>query len=78
MITLADKVVEQLKSLPYEMQWRVLEFTRALAVSVPHGVPGLQLLRFAGAIPSDDLQLMRQAIEEGCERVDANEWQIPS
>jgi hypothetical protein len=74
MTTLVDKVVDQLKTLPYEMQWRVFEFTRALAVSVPRGVPGPQLLRFAGAIPLDDLQLMRQAIEEGCERVDADEW----
>ncbi len=74
MTTLVDKVVDQLKTLPYEMQWRVLEFTRALAVSVPRGVAGPQLLRFAGTIPLDDLQLMRQAIEEGCERVDTNEW----
>jgi hypothetical protein len=43
-------------------------------MSVPRGVPGPQLLRFAGAISPDDLQLMRQAIEEGCERVDTNEW----
>jgi hypothetical protein len=74
MTTLVDKVVDQLKTLPYEMQWRVFEFTRALVVSVPRGVPGPQLLRFAGAIPLDDLQLMRQAIEEGCERVNTNEW----
>ena len=69
-----DKVIEQLQTLPYELQWRVLEFTRALAVSIPHGIPGRQLLEFAGTIPSDDLQLMRQAIEEGCEQVDTNEW----
>ena len=42
-----DKVVEQLKDLPEELQWRVLEFTRAPAVSAPHGVLGRQLLRFA-------------------------------
>lgn len=69
-----DKVVEQLNALPYELQWRVLEFTHALAISVPHGVSGRQLLRFAGVIPLDDLQLMRQAIEQGCEQVDVNEW----
>lgn len=71
---IVDKVIEHLETLPYELQWRVLEFTRALIVSVPHGVPGRQLVRFAGAIPKDDLQLMRQAIEQGCERVDTNEW----
>jgi len=72
--SIVDKVIEQLKALPHELQWRVLEFTRALAVSTPHGVPGRQLLRFAGSIPMDDVQLMREAIEQGCEQVDANEW----
>ncbi len=69
-----EKVVEQLKDLPYELQWRVLEFTRALAFSTPRGVPGKQLLRFAGAIPVSEVELMRQAIEQGCEQVDVNEW----
>ncbi len=69
-----DKVVEQLKVLPTELQWRVLEFTRALTVFAPHGTPGRQLLAFAGVIPAADLSLMRRAIEEGCERVDADEW----
>jgi len=69
-----DKVIEQLKALPQELQWRVLEFTRALAVSTPHGIPGQQLLRFAGTIPLDDVRLMREAIEHGCEQVDADEW----
>jgi hypothetical protein len=71
---ITDKVVEELKALPTDLQWRVLEFTRALAMSVPRGVPGQQLLSFAGTISFDDLQLMRQAIEEGCEQVDADEW----
>jgi len=71
---IVDKVVEQLKDLPQELQWRVLEFTRALARSTPRGVPGQELLRFAGAISPDDARLMREAIERGCEQVDANEW----
>ena len=69
-----DKVIEQLKALPQELQWRVLEFTRALALSTPRGVPGQQLVRFAGAISLDDVKLMREAIEQGCEQVDADEW----
>jgi len=52
----------------------VLEFTRSLAASTPHGVRGAQLLHFGGAIPEDDLQLMRQAIEKDCEQVDGNGW----
>jgi hypothetical protein len=63
-----------MRDLPYELQWRVLEFTHALTISAPRGVLGRQLLHFAGAIPADDLRLMRQAIEEGCEQVDHDEW----
>ena len=69
-----DKVIEQLKDLPQEMQWRVLEFTRTLAVSTPRGVPGRHLLRFAGIVPPEEAALMREAIEQGCEQVDAHEW----
>lgn len=71
---IVDKVVEQLRDLPQELQWRVLEFARALAQSAPRGVPGRQLLRFAGTISQEDAKLMREAIERGCEQVDANEW----
>ena len=67
MTPIIDRVIEQMEALPYELQWRVFEFTRALVASKPHGVPGRQLVRFAGAIPADDLQLMSQAIEQGCE-----------
>ncbi len=73
-ISIVEKVIEHLKDLPQELQWRVLEFTRSLAVSSPHGVAGIQLLQFAGTIPLDDIQLMRQAIEQGCEQVDADGW----
>ena len=30
-----------------------------------HGIPGQQLLRFAGNISVEDLHLMREAIEQG-------------
>lgn len=72
-----EKVVEQLKELPYELQWRVLEFTRALALTTPRGVPGSHLLRFAGAIPASDVELMRQAIKQGCERVSDKDFEDP-
>ena len=72
--TIIDKVVEQLRELPDELQWRVLEFTRALAVSTPSGTPGRELLRFVGTIPKESAEMIRQAIEEDCERIDADEW----
>jgi len=42
--------------------------------SILEGKPGQTLTRFAGWIAPDDLALMREAIESGCERVDLDEW----
>ena len=73
-ISIIDEVVEQLKVMPQHLQWQVLGFVRALAEADVRGMPGQQLLRFAGSIPPDDLQLMHEAIKQDCERVDADEW----
>lgn len=73
-IPIIEEVVEQLKVMPQHLQWQVLEFVRALVKAEVQGTPGQQLLRFAGSIPSDDLQLMREAIEQDCERIDIDEW----
>lgn len=73
-VPIIEEVVEQLKSMPEHLQWQVLEFVRSLVKAEVRGTPGQQLLRFAGSIPADDLQLMREAIEQDCERVDVDEW----
>jgi hypothetical protein len=73
-IPIIDEVVEQLKVMPQPLQRQVLEFVRSLVKVKVRGTPGQQLLRFAGSIPSDDLQLMRKAIKQDCERVDIDEW----
>jgi hypothetical protein len=72
-IPIIDEVVEQLKVMPQPLQRQVLEFVRSLVKAEVRGIPGQQLLRFAGSIPSGDLQLMREAIEQDCERID-DEW----
>lgn len=72
-VLVKERLLEQLDALPDEMQYRVLDFAEALILTLPKGVPGAQLLKFAGTIPESDLQLMREAIKSGCERVD-DEW----
>ena len=57
------KVIEQLEILTENFQRQVLEFVQALQMFARRGVPGKQLLQFAGAIPLDDLELMQQAIK---------------
>ena len=68
------QVVEHLEALPDNLQRQVLEFVQALHLLAQRGVSGKQLLQFAGTIPPDDLELMREAIEAECERVDLDEW----
>lgn len=68
------EIVEQLERLPYDLQQRVLDFVRALALSQPKGVLGRQLLDFVGTIEQDDLKVMAQTIKDGCERVNLDEW----
>jgi len=38
------------------------------------GIPGNQLLEFAGLIEESDLALMSEAIETSCRQVDEHEW----
>jgi hypothetical protein len=72
--SLDQAILEQLHHLAFEQQRQVLDFTRALASTRIHGVPGQALLRFAGAIDAGDLTTMAQTIEEGCEKVNLDEW----
>ncbi|MEW6386297.1 MAG: hypothetical protein AB1491_02105 [Thermodesulfobacteriota bacterium] len=69
-----QEIIKQLDRLPLELQYRVLNFAQELALSRPKGVPGKQLLPFAGILRADEAAALTQAIEEGCERIDINEW----
>lgn len=72
--SIVEQVIEELKVMPQDLQYLVLEFARNLTSSKVPGVPGKELIRFAGSIPKEDLQLMSEAIEQDCGQVDTNEW----
>jgi len=72
--TITAKVVEQVESLPDELQQQVLDFAQSLHLLMRKGTQGRRLLRFVGCIPGEDLELMSKAIHSGCEQVDKNDW----
>lgn len=81
MVNLDPAVQSELLSyvvkLPGDDQARVLEYARALADKtkpVLRGTPGKDLLRLAGTISEEDARRMMEAIEEGCEQIDASKW----
>jgi hypothetical protein len=75
---ITTQVVEQLEALPENLQRQVLEFIQALQLLAQRGVSGKQLLQFAGTIPPEDLELMRETIEAVCERVDMDDPVLPA
>lgn len=72
--SLIPEIIEELKTLPNNLQQEVLNFVKTLKTSNLHGTPGKELLQFAGSVSSDDLLLISQAIETEFEQVDPNEW----
>lgn len=69
-----DQIIEQLSGMSEEEQRRILEIARSMSTKPGDGVNGNSLLRFAGTISADDARRMSEAIEEGCERIDPDEW----
>jgi len=65
---------EQLDLLPAAQQRQVLDFVRALAAKKGQAASGQALNRFAGTIAKEDLALIADAIDEGCEQVNPDEW----
>ncbi|AFZ26802.1 MULTISPECIES: DUF2281 domain-containing protein [Cylindrospermum] len=77
MQSIQEKIVEKIQLLPEEALTQVLDLVESLTQKTPKkpvGVPGKQLLQFAGSIRADDLELMAKAIEADCGKVDLDEW----
>lgn len=77
MIESLNRVIAKLETLPESQQEKMAQvMLKELAklTSLPKGVKGETLSHYAGIITQDDLQLMSQAISEGCEMIDENEW----
>lgn len=68
-----SKIIEQsLGQLSPHQQKKLFEFLESV-IPEPKNKKH-NLMRFAGSIDQADLSLMEQAISEGCEKIDDNEW----
>jgi hypothetical protein len=65
---------DQLDQLPAAQQRQVLDFARTLAAKKRQTASGRALSEFAGTIAKEDLALIAEAIDEGCEQVNPDEW----
>lgn len=56
------------------VEWYEHDFRHNGHRGTPAGTPGRDLVRFAGTLDNASAGEMTKAIEQGCERVDLNEW----
>jgi len=72
--TTIQEIVERLETFSPAKQKQVLNFIRELSGELPEGTPIQEFLKFIGTIPLEDLEEMKQAIEEDCGHIHASEW----
>ena len=72
--TTIQEIVERLEKLSPGQQRQILDFTLELSGESPKGIPLQELLEFVGLFPPEDLDEIKQAIEEDCGQVDESEW----
>ncbi len=64
--TTIQEIVERLEKLTPLQQKQVLDFALDLSDELSKRYPGEKLLELVGTISPEDLEIMKQAIEEGC------------
>ena len=67
-------IIDDIKKLSFSQQKKLHDYARAMLVSRPVGTKGAELLKFSGIYDKKTLKEMKEAIQEGCEKVDRGEW----
>lgn len=69
-----NALLKEVEQLAPPLQQKVVDYAHALVQPRPRGTPGKELLEFAGILSPKEAKEMMDAIKEGCERIDPNEW----
>ncbi|MCY4552233.1 MAG: hypothetical protein OXC79_01055 [Candidatus Poribacteria bacterium] len=76
-LTTIQEIVERLEKLTLGEQRQVLDFALELTGELAKHYPGKNLLQLAGTISKEDLEIMKQTIEEGCGMASLSQEQHP-
>jgi predicted AAA+ superfamily ATPase len=71
---LREEIINNLNKLPVELQKKVKDFVDALISTIPKGTSGKSLAKYAGTLSNKDAQEFIDAIEDGCERINEDDW----
>jgi len=72
MSTVERELRSRIDQLGPEEKRRLLEYSRTIGSVRPRGTPGSALRDVFGILPEEDARQMERAIEEGCERAEAD------
>ena len=64
--TIIQEIIQRLDKLTPWQQKQILNSVLSFLGEPIRGTPGKELLKFAGTISKEDLEIMKQTIEEGC------------
>ncbi len=71
---LPEQIAEVVEDLDATSRQQVLDFARALQSRQPKGVPGRDLVKFAGTMTTEEADDLQAVIDEGCGQVDPHGW----
>ncbi len=69
-----DQILKDLDRLSPDQQKRAAELVSGLVSVLPQGASIEDLQKVAGTLDEESAREMMAAIEDGCERVDPDEW----
>jgi hypothetical protein len=72
--TVKEQILKDLDRLSPELQQRALRLVHNLADPLPKGASIEDLMSVAGILDDESAREMIEAIEEGCERIDPEDW----
>ena len=72
--TIIQEIVTRLDKLTPMQQKHILNSVLSFLGEPIRGTPGKELLKFVGLFPPEDLEQIKQAIEEDCGQIDESEW----
>lgn len=77
-VSLRDQIISQIERLTVDQQRQVLDTITRMAR--PRGKSGADMIRHAHELnfPMDDLMEMQRIIEQDCENIEPDEWELPA
>lgn len=72
--TVKEQILKDLDRLSPELQQRALQLVHNLVDPLPKGASVEEMMALGGLFDEESAREMVEAIEEGCERIDPEDW----